>query len=168
MTTLSFDPGIRLTGWSALDDDLQILGQGTLRPTPGETAARIEELCTDLLTLCDEYEPTLILVEMNSGHVNRKRHHGGGAGLATNGAASAALWREALHWGRRRQGVSVCWVPENEWTRSVPKEDRAVAIAQCFPQYDPSRDRGFNIADSLGLAYYKLQELRVRRHCVSR
>lgn len=160
---LSLDPGIRETGWAVLDGT-ELVAFGILRPEDFEAGvpARIDSLCVGLEALLAEYRPEVILLEWNSGKVNQRRHKGGGAGLATHGAVCAALWRDARHWARRRGDVRVVPVTESQWTRGIPKETRALAVANEFPDYRPCSDPGLNIADSIGLALYWIREDRVR------
>lgn len=160
---LSLDPGLAKTGYAVLDDlpigEGVLIDQGTLSPgRAGTQPERIEVLCFELANLLDVHEPAVILIEWDSGHVNIRRHKGGGSGLAVHGAVTAALWREALYWARRRKGVAVVTIPEHDWTRGIPKEDRAVAVAQMFPGYDLGQDSGFNIADAIGLAVWHARE----------
>ena len=168
---LSLDPGLLITGYAVLLDrgtmDVDLLAQGTLAPKKvGTVPDRIEFLCQELEALLNLHTPNVILIEWDSGHINTNRHKGGGAGLATHGAATASLWREALYWTRARKGVAVVTVPENEWTRGVPKEARAIAMAQMFPGYDWTVDSGYNAADAIGLAVWRIKEVCVRSHAV--
>ena len=163
MKILSLDPGIEITGWACMDG-LRLLECATIRPFDNREHAtdRINGICAGLLRLLSELGPAVVLIEWDSGHVNRKRHKGGGAGLATHGAVTAALWREAVHWARGRQGAEVVPVDENLWTRGVPKDVRALAVAAEYVTYPQESDIGCNIADAIGLAVWWARERRVR------
>jgi Holliday junction resolvasome RuvABC endonuclease subunit len=167
MNVLGLDPGMR-TGWAVLCDDgtpdVDLLGCGLLTPDDPKLRVpdRIESLCTGLGALLDEYEPGLVVLEWDSGHVNERRHRGGGAGLATHGAVTAALWREVLAWSRSHR-ATVVTVDESTWTRGVPKGERALAVAASFP-YRLQDDPGLDIADAIGIVVWKLKELCVRRN----
>jgi len=168
----SLDPGLQRTGYAVLrigaSPGADLIESGVLRPRDRDATApeRIEFLCTAVTALLDRHAPPLILVEWDSGHVNVRRHKGGGQGLALHGAVTAALWREALYWARQRSGVAVVTVPENDWTRGVEKEARAIAVAERFPGYDWTLDPGFDAADAIGLAQWHWQEMRVREYAV--
>ena len=166
MITLGLDAGIQTTGWAILDGPDTLIEYGHLTPDDPRLRVpeRIESLCVGLEALLEEYRPELIVLEWDSGHVNVRRHKGGGAGLATHGAVTAALWQRALYWARRRGGVMVATVDESAWTRGVAKEVRALAVAGQFPQYRPDRDRGRDSADAIGVAVWQITELCVRRY----
>jgi len=128
---------------------------------------RINTMCSDLWQLLKKHQPTTVLVEWTSGRLNCRRHRGEGQGLAVHGAATGALWREALAWRRslpaeQRIGVKVIVVRENDWTNGVPKSDRSTAIASMFPEYKIEQDAGGDIADAIGLACWYLKEQLVR------
>lgn len=168
MITLGLDPGIGKTGWAILEGPDALIDYGHL--TPDDPALRvperIESLCAGLEALLEEYRPELIVLEWDSGHVNIRRHQGGGAGLATHGAVTAALWQRALYWARRRSGVTVATVDESAWTRGTAKEVRALAVAGQFPGYRADSDRGRDSADAIGVAVWQIKELRVRRYAI--
>ncbi len=165
-TLMGIDPGIIKTGYCVLRDDgtpdLTLIDIGRIWPgMDGPQWERIEALCCDLICLLERHCPDIALIEWDSGKVNRKRHKGGGSGLAVHGEVTAALWREALYWARRRGGVKVIPVAENTWTRGVPKEARALVVAQAFP-LNLEADAGRDAADALGLCVYYCREQMVR------
>ncbi len=160
----SIDPGSVRTGWAVIKDPERLIEAGLLLPDKRAAAAelRINSMCQDLWLLLDKHQPKSILIEWTSGHVGRKRHHGGGAGLAVYGVSIGALWREAVAWRRSlptNDGIEVeiILMSENEWTRGVPKVDRQAAIADIFPEYQIKQDPGGDIADAPGLAVWYLR-----------
>ena len=165
----AIDPGSKKTGWAVLGAREKLIQAGLLLPDKQSAAPefRIHRMCEDLRNLLDELQPAVILIEWTSGKVGRKRHSGGGAGLAIHGAATGALWREVLAWRRvlpaeQQLEVKVELILENTWTRQVPKADRIEAISVMFPQYLPEQDSGGDIADAIGLNVWYQREQAVR------
>lgn len=107
--------------------------------------------------LLDEKRPKIILIEWTKGKVGRRRHRGDGAGLAVYGCGVGAIATECMHWAIYN-GCQVVPILENQWTRGVPKADRAAAIASEYPQYDPTTDPGGDIADAIGIVDWWLKE----------
>lgn len=166
----SLDPGSIKTGWAVMKAPEQLLQAGVLLPDKQAAGSdfRIHRICEDLRLLLAEWQPAVILIEWISGKVNPRRHHGKGAGLAVHGAATAAIWREALAWRRsfpaeEQIGVKVVLIPENTWTRGVNKKDRQIAIADMFPEYQIDQDRSGDISDSIGLSLWYQQEQKVHQ-----
>jgi Holliday junction resolvasome RuvABC endonuclease subunit len=161
--TLSLDPGLKTTGWSVLEGP-ELVDFGILRPNDPKAGVpeRIDSLCLGLEALLDAFRPQMILVEWNSSHVNVNRHKGGGAGLASHGAVCCGLWRDAVYWARRH-GAKVVPVNESTWTRGVPKKQRALVVAQEYPDYQIERDPGGDIADSIALAAWWAKEEQVKQ-----
>lgn len=166
---LALDPSSTTTGWALLDRSERLLQGGVIKPHKQQCEAqyRIGQMCVDLRQLLSELGPETILIEWPSGHVGRKRHHGGGAGLSVYGAACGALWQVCEAWVRSlpsdRQSVTeVELVLESDWTRSVPKPDRVAGIAGRFKEYEPGQDSGGDLADAIGLAVWFLTEHRMR------
>jgi len=166
---LSIDPGSVRTGWALMKPPEQLIKAGLLLPdkqtAPSEF--RIDAMCRSLWTLLNYWQPKTIIIEWTSGKVGKKRHHGGGAGLAVHGAATGALYRECVAWLRwqppqNQLETKVQVVRENVWTRQVPKADRQAAIAQMFPAYSIKEDPGGDIADAIGLAIWYQREQTVR------
>jgi len=165
----SLDPGSLKSGWALMRKPEQLVKAGLLLPDKqtAPSALRINTMCCSLWTLLNYYQPKTILIEWTSGKVGRKRHGGGGAGLAIHGAATGALWREVLAWLRwqppqNQLETKVQSVRENDWTRQVPKADRQAAIAQMFPAYNIKEDPGGDIADAIGLAVWYMRENKLR------
>jgi hypothetical protein len=157
----AIDPGSIKTGWAVLELPERLIEAGLLLPDKRAAGAefRIDSICISLWELLDKHRPATILLEWPSGHVGRKRHHGGGAGLSIYGAACGSLWRECVAWRRslppeERIEVIIRLILESEWTRGIPKQDRAAVVAATFPEYRPEDDTGMDISDALGLAVW--------------
>ena len=168
-TILSLDPSSTRTGWALLSQGEQLLQGGIIKPHKQKCEAqyRIAQMCKDLEQLLAEIEPETILLEWPSGHVGRKRHQGGGAGLSIYGAACGSLWRTCEHWIRslppeQQSQTEVELVLESDWTRGIPKSDRIAGVASRFKEYDPAADPGGDLADAIGLGCWYLKEYRMR------
>lgn len=163
MTYRSFaiDPGITTTGWSVMEDGHIWVDGGLLKPTPrtGNAGVRIDSLCGQIHRLLDAWKPVDVVIEVTSGHVNKGRHKGSGAGLGIYGMTVGELHRECVWWARagaRGQCYpNVHRVEENLWTGGRPKIEsrgskvsRVIVARGMFPQYDPSRDIGGDLADA--------------------
>lgn len=164
----SLDPGSKKTGWCVMNDRCQLLQAGLIRPDKQSALSefRIHRICEDLWQLLGEWKPGIILLEWSSGKAQR-RHKGRGAGLAVHGAATGALWRECVAWRRSQPAeqqleIKIVLIRENNWTNGIPKHDRAVAIADMFPQYKIEKDVGLDIADAIGLNVWYQREQAVR------
>lgn len=163
----SIDPGSVRSGFAVLDRSQRLIEAGLLLPNKRAAGAefRIHDMCRDLVTLLGKHRPKTILLEWPSGHVGRKRHHGGGAGLSTYGVSVGALWREVFNWRRSLPAddaisVNIHLIHENDWTNQVPKRDRQIAIASMFPEYRIELDLGGDISDAIGLAvWYGRQQM---------
>lgn len=161
---LSIDPGSKRTGWAVLTQREQLLQAGLLTGDKGIDHAefRITAMCRGLHELLEEWQPETVLIEWSSGHVGRRRHKGGGAGLATYGIAIGGLWQVAVAWARSCEPpAQVRCIEENLWTNRVPKEDRVVAVAQRFREYRIEDDPGGDIADAIGLGLWWIRELTI-------
>ena len=97
---LSLDPSSQRTGWAVLDYQERLHAAGPLTPRPGVTTApeRIGEMVRDLPLLLGQFRPAAVAIEWPSGHGHRRRHQGGGAGLAVYGAAVGACWWQVTLW----------------------------------------------------------------------
>lgn len=122
---------------------------------------RVMGLCDDVEALLERIAPAVVLIEWTKGKVGR-RHRGNGAGLAVYGAGVGAVTRQVWLWVRGRRGVTVEAVPENDWTRGVPKATRAVAIRQLYPALSTEADHGLDMHDAVGLADWWLRSRLVR------
>lgn len=164
-TILALDPSSTRTGYAVLNEQEKLLEAGILKPRKEKDPPRerIEAITGDLWRLLEETNPQAIILEWTSGKVGRRRHHGGGAGLAIYGVAIGAIWQMAEFWSRIDRGHPLVeLVPENEWTGGRPKGERAAAIGRLYPQYQADRDPGGDIADAIGLGRWWIREHRLR------
>lgn len=161
MKILAIDPSSTKTGFALFDEDENLIDAGILKPnkTTDCAAYRIEAMCKDFRALLDQYEPAFIVIEWTSGKVGRKRHKGGGAGLAIYGIAIGALWRVAEQWCSDNIG-DVVRILENEWTAGKSKKERFEIISTLYPKIDLSKDTGGDIADAIGLGMWFIHRRR--------
>ena len=163
------DPGSYATGWCAAipqpDYGVKILAAGEIGfqfKHAKHPYHRITDIRNGLARLMNSMtpSPSLYLIEVTSGKVNKRRHKGGGAGLAIFGVAVGALWQMGLMW-KPEDGSEppvVMPVTENQWKGSFGKL-KSVRVAEKYSdEYDPQVDPEFNIADAIALAvwYYTL------------
>ena len=161
-TILALDPSSTRTGYALLSEQEKLLEAGFLSPRKrtDPAAERIAAMVEDLMGLLHTLEPAAVVIEWTTGKVGRRRHHGGGAGLAVYGVSLGALWQAACFYARMAGvGVRVELVAENEWTDGRPKAERTAAIARLYPQYQAERDPGGDMADAIGLGRWW-----IRRH----
>jgi len=128
---------------------------------------RIASMADDLLTLLNRWQPVTIIIETSSGKVNPRRHGGGGSGLAVLGIAIGRLWGQAELWKSTmaiedRMIVSVILIRENRWIAGRSKAERQQVIALTYPQYDASKDLGFDMSDAASFAQWFIRERRLR------
>lgn len=164
----SLDPGSLKTGWALMRPPEQLIKAGLLLPDKQKNPSelRIAAMCRSLWELLNHWQPRDIVIEWTSGKVQR-RHKGGGAGLAVHGAATGSLYRECVAWLRwqppqNQLETNVILVRENDWSRGIPKKERAAAISAIFTQYKPEQDPGGDIADAIGLNVWYQREQAVR------
>lgn len=152
---VALDPSSERTGYAAIDEVHRlIVDAGYLRGerTADTAQTRILAMEKELAGLVAERKPSVILIEITKGKVNKKRHGGAGAGLATYGLAMGALWRTARDLVGDDRVVAI----DEDWTRGVNKAVRARRIAMEFPQYRQAMelDRGGDAADAIGIALW--------------
>lgn len=116
---------------------------------------RIETMLVDLAHTLQSFNPDVIVIEVPSSHVNKKRHKGGGAGLAIYGLAVGHIRRECLAFvaGTDKQLIDV---DSQDWTQGTTKYHRQGIVACQFPQYIPSEDPGGDVADAIALGVWYL------------
>jgi len=165
----SLDPGSIRTGWAVMQFPEQLIEAGLILPDKvrAESEFRIAAMCRDLRQLLNKWQPETIVIEWTSGKVGRRRHKGGGAGLAIYGISIGALWQTCEAWRcslpiEQQLDVKILLIRENVWTNSILKSDRAAAVASLFPEYKVEQDTGGDIADALGLGLWYLRERKVR------
>lgn len=172
MRLLSLDPSSTTTGWAVLTglDREDLVEAGVVTPDDDKAAAmvRTRSMTPQVLGLIDEHKPNVILVESTSGKVNKKRHKGAGAGLATYGMA-VGFMLASIEWytGDCQPLPAIHAITENTWTRSVPKRSRAEAMAYRYAGYARAvaagLDKDRDAADAIGLAVWWFTERMVAK-----
>ncbi len=154
---LSLDPSSTCIGYARFsrDGDLHDAGRITSKKSQRATV-RMVKLAEEIVELVECSTPAsriICVVEIPSGHVNRGRHGGGGAGLSTYGLAVGYLL------GRLASlDVDVRMVEENKWTRGIPKFKRCRLVALKHQSYQPINDPGGDVADAIGLGEWWIME----------
>ena len=142
--------------------DRVIVDAGYLRGVNADDPAltRILAMEEDLAELLVERKPEMLLIEISTGKVNRKRHKGGGAGLSTYGVAAGAMWRTA----RDIVGTERVITVDESWTLGVPKKIRAGRIAMGYPKYKAAMelDGGGDVADAIGIGLWWINQQQVK------
>lgn len=162
---LFVDPGSCATGWCAAiakpNYGVQILSAGEIGfqlQHAKHPYLRISDIRNGLGRLMSTMKPSprLYVIEVTSGKVNRARHKGGGAGLATFGVAVGALWTMGVMWKPDDGGPGPMVIPvtENQWKGGFGKLKSARVAKKHFAKYDPQVDPEFNIADAITLAVW--------------
>lgn len=163
---LFVDPSSTDTGWCVArgleDFRCEIVSAGAIDVPPivrrAPALLRIDHQLKRIVELLNAYKPIRYVVETTTGKVNRGRHRGGGAGLATYGMAVGALWCAGLMWRPDEDEaggkLTVVPVPENVWTQGQGKLFHVKVAQRHYPGYNPAADEGFNIADAVALAVW--------------
>lgn len=163
---LALDPSSTCTGYALLRSADDLAEAGRLRPgkTRDSAVHRITAMGVELAALIREWQPDEIVIEITSGKVGcRGRQRGmNGAGLAVYGMAVGYLWRVCLE-QQDRFRPPVYTVAENDWTRGVPKQQRAAGVALKYRNYRVIDDPGGDVADAIGLGCWWLREAALRR-----
>ena len=160
---LALDPSSTVIGYAVMAVSGRLIEAG--RITPDQAAAsesfdRIAAMADDLWEILYKRRPDIILLEWTLGKVGRRRHRGGGAGLAVYGCGVGWCGCVCYRWAKDFN-VTLIPVVENAWTRGVPKAERRAALLSLYPGYSPDRDPGGDAADALGLAEWWLREQKV-------
>jgi hypothetical protein len=165
---LSLDPSITCMGWCVLDWDGNPRSAGRLRPRPEAKSVedRIESLLDQLGTLLTERWPEEIVMEVPSGHVNRRRHKGGGAGLATYGRLVGAVEQECRAYCQTMGRIPPRMVTETEWVRDLGgpkgKQARQALLERMLPGfYDRRQDPGGDICDAIRIGQWWAKERKI-------
>lgn len=152
MRLISFDPSSTRTGYAIFDGPSVILEAGYLSADRKlDAISRIHVMCAEAVDLLVNNVPDRAVLEITSGKVGR-RHRGAGAGLAVYGMAVGAM-----SWALRSMlGEDLEYVPENAWTRGVPKRIRTERMACLFPEHREAfaKDTGGDVADAIGLGVW--------------
>lgn len=150
---LSIDPSSTLTGYAVMDERVNLLEAGLLKPrkTRDELWVRIEAMCDGLLALITEVNPTHCIIEVPTGRHARLPAMASGS-LVKYGCAVGAMWAVAS-----MQIINVYPVPTT-WTGGKPKKVRAQSIALRFRNYSKEQDGGFDMADAIGMGVWWLEQ----------
>lgn len=168
---LAVDPSLTATGWAIADIDRgEIVRAGVIRP-PSRWArdVRIDSICATLeQAVVGAHDPDVAVIEVPSGRPGRGSRGGATGHLALYGWAVGEIRRTLLHLmpidtasGRRSHTRIECYT-EREWTRSIERSERVATVRMQTPQLDWSVDRGHDMADACGLAYWWLAGLPLR------
>lgn len=153
MRVLALDVSSTAAGWALLHSEpvVQVMDFGLARSGSRDSLRRIDAIRDQLVRIAEDLGPDRIVMEWSAGKVHGKQ--GRIHGLAILGQAQGTV-REALI-GRDHH---VLTVPENVWTRRRNKEARALEVELLYPTYRAwaKKDRGRDVADSIGLGLYWL------------
>ena len=170
---LSLDPSSSCLGWATMRPGEVYIASGRIMPghprthNGYEAYGRIESICTQLDSLMDREQPTIIVVEVTSGkragRLGQNVSH-----LGIYGAAVGAVWQKATAWSKdfmrdHRIPCTVDVILENEWTSRQPKALRVATAALMFQQYHSAEDPGGDEADALMLNVWYQRERVVSR-----
>ena len=163
MKVLGIDPSSTRTGYALMADKDHLLEAGFFKPNhlKDGSRVRVKGMVDDLMRHLESWRPDVAVIEMPSGHVNKNRHRGGGAGLSVYGNAAGSIWT-AL--GLSKHVGEVCAPDENQWTRGVSKDDRQLAVAGLFPAYAKvmDKDKGQDVSDAIYLCLWWYTERLIR------
>lgn len=176
---IAFDPASGVTGFAVIDVDPamnkpKLIDAGRLigseDPVPHAVPClnqlrnsksmaadrRTQSITGDVWKVLTEYMPRWIIVEISSGNAGTGSKRGAKSSLAVYGQAVGAV-RQTCEWwdARNGDGVSVIPVTERLWT--IYRGDKFKAQLRCralFPNYDYRKDKGADVADSIGLALW--------------
>lgn len=162
MKVLFLDPSTTATGWAIMDGPMHLIEAGLLTPYKSALASvdRAWSMgsCVRKLMesrLRDSACPIGVVVEMPSAHLSAKGKRRGAHGLGVYAAGAGiiyAMTREASYAFGHCSFVFT--VGEQEWTRKIAKEDRALATRAMFPELANVSDPGMDAADAVGLGHW--------------
>jgi len=166
MIILALDPSLTRTGYALFEAEPighperpRLLDAGHLRP-PGQRQGRKLSSIERMRALGDDLRDLIrgpvgaVVIEVTSGKVNRARHGGAGAGLATYGQTVGYM----LGLCEQCLGVhDVHPIYENDWIGKrnggppARKALRPALVRTYFPDvtYDPADDPGADAADAI-------------------
>lgn len=161
MILLSLDPSSTITGFALLDERERLIKAAVFQPNKRNDLplVRIDTMCADLGNTLQTFAPDTIVMEIPSQHVNKGRHTGGGAGLATYGLAVGHYRQELRSYCDGTDKTLVCVEPET-WTNGRNKRHRIEWVERIYPQYSIEVDPGGDIADAIALGVWWLREIR--------
>jgi len=166
-TLLAIDPSSMRTGCAVMDFNGKLLDMLFIKPNAADKPSdRILYQCADIRGGLDNRifgDLTRIVIEGTAGKINKKRNKGQGAGMAVYGMAVGAMWMTCCGWSlASKYGCVVTIVAENDWTRGVPKKQRAINMSLLYPQYKPYLDPGLDVGDAIGLGMWWLNEQKMK------
>jgi len=109
---------------------------------------RINVIVDECAGMVDEANHDLLIMEVTDGMTwgsKRRTSH---------------LVQLAIAQGRVYEAIRGIQTPETvsvtKWARGVPKSTRAERIKALFPEYDAAGDPGFDVADAIGIALWRM------------
>ena len=128
---------------------------------------RVAWMAKDMAETLWDYIPEVVVVEIPSKHVAKKRHKGAGAGLAIYGYAVGVIWQSccnAIHQITYTSSdkMQIVGIDAQEWTGGNSKASRARIIKAVYPEYKIEADPGGDVADAIGLAKWWADGERLR------
>lgn len=166
---LSLDPSSTVIGWALLTMSGSLDKMGRLMPQDRALAPdRIADLAGQLRCLLERLNPTEIVVEVPSGHVNPGRHLGMGSGLTIYGWAVGEVVATCRFYLAGNGDLAL--ITETEWTSHLRPEDRPkcrrverMEAMNPLRQYTHLHDSGGDIADAIDLGWWWAKERICRR-----
>ncbi len=165
--TLALDPSSTATGWATgtSPGPQGLCEWGTIKasrpalrtwlkvlPAP---LARIVVIQEQLKVLIMLHRPDFILVEVPTGHVNKRKRDLNMRGQSIYGMSVWAMLEES--WRNIKTMGKVISI-STQWTRGKTKEKRQAELAMEFKHYHPQSDRGANEADAIGMMQWWFAE----------
>lgn len=160
-TVLALDVSSSCVGYALMRAGLEpdAIDFGLITPPSGlDVVRRSLSLAEQAVQLVKATEPNLVIIETTSGYTYRSDR--------SSSLASLAFAQGSVHdrvFVAVSPDIRVETVSELEWTKPakgarLSKEERSEAIRRAFPEYDAEAesDPGFDIADSLGIAQWRI------------
>ncbi len=166
---MAFDPSLTATGWALaeleesplIERTIRIIEAGVVRAAKGKTAAlrasAMAEAVGQIAMQKVAIEGGLIIVETPSHSVNKRRHGGGGAGLASYGMCVGQVVERL-----RGCGYEVATLRADQWAHGFGKEkSRRVALGH-FAEYKQMKDAGADAADAIAMLAWWASRSQIR------
>jgi len=155
---IGLDPGSIRTGYACYSDHKTLDSAGYLKGKRRQDPAwdRVLAMCVALRELIEKFTPECIAIEVTTGHVNRGRHRGQGAGLPTYGMAVGGLYVYACVLAETSDPTFEVWpFAENVWTKGRTKESRRQSVWMAEQRYRHmiAKDSDGDIADAICLCW---------------
>lgn len=166
---MSLDPSSTRSGYCFMDHSSERILEGGI--LSGKKRAvpeiRIASMSSDLMCLLDRWKPGTVIIETTSGKLNRHRHKASGQGLGVLGLAIGRLWGQVECWKHTlpledRTQMRIVLIRENKWIAGRTKQERQQAVALACPKYDPTKDVGADVSDSISMAWFFIREQKLR------